>query len=84
MRNEEGDKDALSNLVLGPLSVVARDERHVQRDVLLDAIVDDYDRGGGGGEEEKTKMETMVLRSERAVEKLERSLFEIDREIEAV
>merc|ERR1712070_746642 len=86
MRNEEGiDKDALSNLVLGPLSVVARDERHVQRDVLRDAIiVDDDDRGGGGGEEEKTKMETMVLRSERAVEKLERSLFEIDREIEAV
>ena len=29
-------------------------------------------------------METMVLRSEREVEKLERSLFEIDREIEAV
>ena len=86
MRNEEGDKDTwLSNVVLGPLSVVARDERHVQRDVLRDAIVvDDDDRGGGGGEEEKTKMETMVLRSERAVEKLERSLFEIDREIEAV
>ena len=84
MRNDEGDKDALSSLVLGPLSVVARDERHVQRDVLRDAIVDDDDRGGGGGEEEKTKMETMVLRSERAVEKLERSLFEIDREIEAV
>ena len=86
MRNEEGDKDTwLSNVVLGPLSVVARDERHVQRDVLRDAIVvDDDDRGGGGGEEEKTKMETMVLRSERAVEKRERSLFEIDREIEAV
>ena len=82
MRNEEGDKDALSNLVLGPLSVVARDERHVQREVLRDAIVNDDDRGGGG--EEKTKMETMLLRSEREVEKFERSLFEIDREIEAV
>ena len=82
MRNDEGDKDALSSLVLGPLSVVARDERQVQRDVLRDAIVVDDDRGRGG--EEKTKMETMLLRSEREVEKLERSLFEIDREIEAV
>ena len=85
MRNE-GDKDELSKLVLGPLSVVARDERQVQRDVLRDAIVvndgNDDDRGGGG--EEKTKMETMLLRSEREVEKFERSLFEIDREIEAV
>lgn len=66
------DSETLSKL-LGP-TVVAREERRVQRDVLRDAIVAGLDDGPT----------TTMLRSERAVETLETSAAAIDREIEAV
>ena len=72
MTKSGDDSETLSKL-LGP-TVVAREERRVQRDVLRDAIVAGLDDGPT----------TTMLRSERAVETLETSAAAIDREIEAV
>ena len=72
-KTKSGDDSETLSKLLGP-TVVAREERRVQRDVLRDAIVAGLDDGPT----------TTMLRSERAVETLETSAAAIDREIEAV
>ena len=72
-KTKSGDDSETLSKLLGP-TVVAREERRVQRDVLREAIVAGLDDGPT----------TTMLRSERAVETLETSAAAIDREIEAV